>query len=143
MSNNAYRDDYERTRPRSTALIRVMQKHDTPSLFAKLLALVIFFLCIALGVVGVILPIIPGLLFFAFAAMLAATLFPGVGAQLRKVPGVAPYLDSSHGFADLSWPRKCRFVLWITAKVMVDSLVVLWLAMAKLVNWVMADKPRY
>jgi uncharacterized membrane protein YbaN (DUF454 family) len=148
MSDNSYRDEYERLRPRrAAALVKVMQPQDTPPWFAKLLALTLLLLCVGLGVLGLILPLIPGLLFFAFAAMLAASLFPAFGRRLRRTPWLArvlnPYLDSAQGFAQLTWRGKVRFVLWITVKVLVDSFVLLWNALAKLVEFVSRDKPRY
>jgi uncharacterized membrane protein YbaN (DUF454 family) len=148
MSDNSYRDEYQRSRPRhSTALIKAMQSQDTPPWFAKLLALILLLLCVGLGVLGVILPLIPGLLFFAFAAMLAASLFPTFGQRMRRTPWLArvlnPYLDSAQGFVHFTWRAKVRFVLWMTVKVMVDSFVLLWTALTKLVDFVSRDKPRF
>lgn len=146
MSDNPYRIEYERQRPRRvTALVRVASP-DTPHWFAKLLALIVLLLCLGIGLLGLILPILPGLLFLALAAMLAATLFPAVGHAVRRTPwlnGVlAPYLDSAHGFSRLGWRGKLRFLLWISLKVIVDSFVWLWRALAHLLAFLAEDKPR-
>jgi uncharacterized membrane protein YbaN (DUF454 family) len=145
--DNPYRTEYERQRPRTvTALIRVAPG-DTPQWFAKLLAMILLLLLVGLGLVGLILPILPGLLFLAFAVMLAAALFPAFGRTVRRTPWLArmlaPYLDSSHGFSHLSWRGKLRFVLWLTVKVIVDSFVLLWMLLAKLVMFLTRDKPRF
>jgi uncharacterized membrane protein YbaN (DUF454 family) len=145
--NNPYRTEYERHRPRSvTALIRV-DSSDSPQWFAKMLALLLLLLLVGIGLVGLILPILPGLLFLAFAAMLATTLFPAFGRVVRRTPWaarvLAPYLDSAHGFSHLSWRGKLRFLLWLTVKVVVDSFVLLWTLLSRLVVFLMRDKPRF
>lgn len=147
MSDNRYRDEYERHRPRTiTALIRVMPA-DSPHWIAKLLALVLLLLCVLLGLVGLVLPVIPGLLFLAFGAMLAASIFPAVGDKMRSTPWLArfmtPYLDRAHGFSRMSWRGKLRFLVWITCKVIVDSFVMLWLALARFFEFINKDKPRW
>ncbi len=148
MSDNSYRDEYERRRPRTvTALIRVAQSETSPNWFAKLFALMLLLLCVLLGMVGLILPIIPGLLFLALAAMLAANLFPPFGNFVRRTPWMAKllgsYLDSAKGFGTLSWRGKVRFLVWISAKAMVDSIVLLWQMLARLVSFLSKDKPRF
>ena len=148
MSDNFYRDEYERRRPRTvTALIRVAQSETSPKWFAKLFALLLLLLCVLLGMVGLILPVIPGLLFLALAVMLASSTFPAFGAWVRRTPWTAkllgPYLDSAKGFGNLSWRGKLRFMLWFTARVMVDSMVLLWQMLARLVAFLgKDDKPR-
>jgi uncharacterized protein len=149
MSDNPYRDEYQRQRPPlRTALIRVMPANaDSPSWLAKMLALILLLLCVLLGLVGLVLPILPGLLFLALAAMVAASLFPPFGAWLRRIPWLArlltPYLDSGKGFSQLSWRGKLRFLLWLTCKVVVDSFMLLWLALARLLAFLNEDKPRW
>ncbi len=147
MSDNPYRTEYERQRPRRvTALIRVATP-DSPHWIAKLLALILLLLCVGIGLVGLVLPILPGLLFLALAAMLAATLFPAFGQTVRRTPWLngelAPYLDSAHGFSHLSWRGKLRFLLWVSLKVIVDSFVWLWRALARLLSFLAEDKPRW
>lgn len=148
MSDNSYRDDYQRTRPRSvTALVRVAQAEDGPHWFAKLLALGLLLLCLGLGLVGLILPLVPGLLFFAFAAMIVGSMFPSIGERMRSTPWltrwVTPYLDTGAGFSRFSWQGKLKFMLWITARVLVDSFLLLWAALARVVGFFGKDKPRF
>ena len=68
------------------------------SLLAKLLTLMFVLICLAVGVVGLILPIIPGLLFLAIAAMIAARHSPSLDRWLRKNRLLRGYLDSGEGF---------------------------------------------
>lgn len=143
-NENPYRIDYERHRPRTTALlIRVSDSQDNAHWSAKVLALILLLLCVALGMVGLILPVIPGLLFLAIALMIGSTLFPALGRRVRNTPWLArfltPYLDSAQGFNKLHWRGKLRFVLWLFAKVFVDSFVLLWVALTRLVDFVRRD----
>lgn len=145
MSNeNRYRTEYERHRSQTTSLlIRAASAQDSPHWSAKILALILLLLCVALGMVGLILPVIPGLLFLAIALMLAATLFPGLNQRVRNTPWLArfmtPYLDSAQGFSKLHWRGKLRFIGWLTIKVFVDSFVLLWVMLSKLVDFVRRD----
>ena len=65
---------------------------------AKLFAGIFIVICLAVGVVGLILPIIPGLLFLAIAAMIAARHSPSLDRWLRKNRVIGSYLDSGEGF---------------------------------------------
>lgn len=148
MNDSHYRSDYERMRPHTVrALVRAARAEDSTHWFAKTIALIVLLVCLGLGLVGLILPLIPGLLFLAFAAMLAGALFPSFPQHLARFPWLArlltPYLDSTHGFRTMSLQGKVRMLLWITAKVLWDSFMVLWAALAKLIDWVGSDKPRF
>lgn len=145
MSNeNPYRTEYERHRSQTQSLlIRAHPASGSPHWSAKMLALILLLLCVALGMVGLILPVIPGLLFLAIALMVAASLFPGLSQRVRNTPWLArfmtPYLDSAQGFSKLHWRGKLRFMLWLTMKVFVDSFVLLWVTLTKIVDFVRRD----
>jgi uncharacterized membrane protein YbaN (DUF454 family) len=146
MSDNPYRDEYEHRRPHRAVLVTIVPP-DSPHWIAKLVALTLLLLCVLLGLVGLVLPVIPGLLFLAFGAMLAASVFPAFGQKLRQSPWAArfigPYLDRAHGFSRMSWRAKLRFLAWISCKVIVDSFVLMWLALARLLEFLNKDKPRW
>lgn len=70
----------------------------------KLIAGVVVLACLALGAIGLLLPIVPGLLFLAIAACVAASHFPAFGTRLRRNRTLGRFLDR----ADLIW-RARRF----------------------------------
>lgn len=147
MSDSHFRVDSDRLRPHTVRMLVRAARVEDPHWVARILALFLLLLCLGLGLVGLVLPIIPGLLFIAFAAMIASWMFPGLSQQVHKWPWLAqlltPYFNSAKGFTKLSPQGKCRLLLWITAKVMVDSFVVMWEALAKLLSWMARDKPRF
>lgn len=59
----------------------------------KIVAAAVVLACLVLGVLGLILPIIPGIVFLALAAVIAANYFPGVNAWLRRNRTAARFLD--------------------------------------------------
>ena len=77
--------------------------------------------CFAVGAVGLILPIIPGLLFVAIALMLVARHFPAIDRRLRKSRTLGSYLDSAEGFGGLSWPKKLRYGCLLCLRLFVDA----------------------
>ncbi len=110
-----------------------------PSLFIRLLALVILLLCVAIGMAGIILPVIPGLLFLAIAVIIAARLCPPLERRLRKNAMFAPYMDKSDHFTRLSLQGKVKFAFWLTAKIVWDSFVLLLQYAGKFINWLRKD----
>lgn len=109
----------------------------TPHWFAKLLAVVLLVLCVMIGLAGLILPVIPGLLFLAFAAMIAARLCPPFGRRLRRSALFAPYMASSDHFAALSLQGKLKYAFWFSVKVLWDSSVLLIHYSGRLLAWLL------
>lgn len=104
-------------------------------LLAKLLAGIFVLICLAVGVVGLILPIIPGLLFLAIAAMITARHSPSLDRWLRKNQVIKAYLDSGEGFLNLSWPRRIQFVFWLCLKIFIDTIVLIFAFVASLLTF--------
>jgi uncharacterized membrane protein YbaN (DUF454 family) len=105
----------------TTGLTRSRQQRSDSHWFLQLLALVILLLCAAIGMLGLILPLIPGFLFLALAAVLAARMFPALALRLRRYPGFSTLLDSSEGFLRLSLRDKCRYAAWFTLRALLEG----------------------
>jgi uncharacterized membrane protein YbaN (DUF454 family) len=118
---------------------RPPQSATAPHWFIKLLALVILLLCVAIGMAGIILPVIPGLLFLAVAVIIAARLFPPLGRRLRRNEMFAPYMAKSDHFTALSLQGKVKFAFWLLVKILWDSLVLLVHYTSKLIAWLRKD----
>ena len=88
--------------------------------------------CLAIGLLGIILPVIPGLVFLLFAGLAAARLSHRVDNWLRKLPAAGSYLDQTSGFFRLGWLDKARYCFWVTLQLSVDSLRVTWHVLRKL-----------
>jgi uncharacterized membrane protein YbaN (DUF454 family) len=110
-----------------------------PPLFVKVLALVFLLLCVAIGMAGIILPVIPGLLFLGLAVVIAARLFPPLGRRLRSNATFAPYMDRSDRFTRLSLQGKVKFACWFTVKILWDSVVLAVHYCGKFVAWLRKD----
>lgn len=110
---------------------RTPRQEEPPShWFSKLLALAILLLCVAIGMVGLILPIIPGFLFLMFAALIAARLSPPVEKRLRKYEWFRAYLDKSRQFSSLTVRGKTQLVCWLVIKMLIDSILLIVTAIA-------------
>jgi len=110
-------------------------KNKLNGLMAKLFAGIFIVICLAVGVVGLILPIIPGLLFLAIAAMIAARHSPSLDRWLRKSRTIESYLNSGEGFLNLRWYRKIQFVLWLCLKIFIDTIVLIFALIANLLTF--------
>ena len=114
-----------------TGSVRTPRQEGTPShWFSKLLALTILLLCVAIGMVGLILPIIPGFLFLMFAALIAARLSPAIEKKLRKYEWFRIYLDKSRQFSSLTVRGKAQLVCWLLIKMLVDAILLIVAAIA-------------
>lgn len=118
------------------------QPDTAPGWFVKLLALVLVLLCVAIGVAGLILPVIPGLLFLAFAVLIAARLCPPLGRRLRRSATFAPYMDQADHFARLSLQGKLKFTLWFAVKIVWDSCVFALHYIGRFLAWLSKDGTR-
>ena len=110
-------------------------KNKVNSLLAKLFAGIFIVICLAVGIVGLILPIIPGLLFLAIAAMITARHSPSLDRWLRKNRVIGSYLDSGEGFLNLSWPRRVQFLLWLCLKIFIDTIMLISSLIAGLLSF--------
>jgi uncharacterized membrane protein YbaN (DUF454 family) len=115
------------------------QPTSAPPLFVKLLALVFLLLCVAIGMAGIILPVIPGLLFLALAVIVAARMFPPLGRRLRRNATFAPYMEKTDHFTRLSLQGKVKFACWFAVKILWDSLVLAVHYGGKFIGWLRKD----
>jgi uncharacterized membrane protein YbaN (DUF454 family) len=109
----------------------------------QVIALLLIVLCFAIGAVGLILPIIPGLLFLAIALMLVAKFFPAIDRRLRRNRTIRSYLDSADGFGNLRWPQKIRYGLLLCLRLFVDAVAVCVYTVAKLLSFAVVRYQQY
>jgi uncharacterized membrane protein YbaN (DUF454 family) len=93
------------------------------NLTAKVVLASFVVICLVLGLAGLILPIIPGVLFLSIAAVLAARHSPSLESWLRQSPTMTRYLDSADGFERLNLGQKIQFAGWLCLKMLVDGAV--------------------
>jgi uncharacterized membrane protein YbaN (DUF454 family) len=101
---------------------------------AKLIACVVIVACLALGAIGLLLPIIPGLLFLVIAAAVAAKLSPAFASTLRRNATIAGYLDRTDGFLELPLGKKLEVGCLLCVKMLVDGVALLVSAIMRLVK---------
>ena len=100
----------------------------------KLIAAGVIVVCLLLGVAGLILPLIPGLLFLGLAAVVAAKLSPRFAAMLRQNDTLRGYLDRTEGFGRLALEDKIKLVGLLVVKALVDGVALLISAVMRLLK---------
>lgn len=103
-------------------------------LAAKVLAGLVVVACLVVGVAGLVLPIIPGILFLGVAALIVARFSPALERAMRRNRTLGGYLDQTAGFERLSLPRQIQLGAWLTLKALVDSVAWLIAACARLLR---------
>jgi uncharacterized membrane protein YbaN (DUF454 family) len=101
---------------------------------AKLIACAVIVVCLALGAIGLLLPLVPGLLFLAIAAAVAAKLSPAFASTLRRNATLAGYLDRTDGFLELPFGQKVQVACLLCVRMLVDGVALLVTAVTKLVR---------
>ena len=101
------------------------------SLSGKVVASVLVLACVAIGIVGLVLPVIPGLLFLAIAAFVVARHVPAVDARLRRHRGIDEHMNRAEGFVRLSLPAKFQVAGWMCVKVLLDTVALIGSLLAK------------
>jgi uncharacterized membrane protein YbaN (DUF454 family) len=105
-----------------------------PSVSTKLVAAGVIVVCLLLGVAGLILPLLPGLLFLAVAAAVAAKLSPRFAEMLRQNDTLRGYLDRTEGFGHLAPGEKIKLVCLLIVKAAIDGVAFLVAAILKLLK---------
>jgi uncharacterized membrane protein YbaN (DUF454 family) len=100
----------------------------------KLIACGVIVVCLLLGFAGLILPLIPGLLFIAIAALVAAKLSPRFAEMLRQNSTLRGYLDRTEGIVDLPLSKKVQLAALLGVKMLIDGVAFLVAGVLKLVN---------
>ena len=110
---------------------------------ARLVAAALVVICLAVGAVGLILPIVPGLLFIAIALLLLAHFFPGIERRMRRSRVLASYLDAAAGFRSLSLGAKLRYGAWLCLRVLVDTVALLVWSVSKVLGFAVRHYQAY
>ena len=104
------------------------------SLTTKLIACVVIVACLIVAGIGLIVPIIPGLLFVVIAAAVAAKLSPDLNRTLRRNPTLAGYLDKTDALSGLPLGKKIQVMLLLGVKMLVDGVALLVSGVLRLVK---------
>lgn len=76
-------------------------RHRARGLRTKLVAGMVVLACVAIGLVGIVLPVIPGLLFLAIAALIVARNVPWIDVRLRTNASFARHMHRIDRFFSL------------------------------------------
>jgi hypothetical protein len=101
-------------------------------LSGKIVACALVLALVVVGLIGLVLPIIPGVLFLAIAAFVAARHFPSVDAHLRRHRAISKHLDKAHRVGDLSLRAKAELAAWYGVKMLVGGMALIASFVAKL-----------
>jgi uncharacterized membrane protein YbaN (DUF454 family) len=100
-----------------------MKKAKMPSSFTdKIAVFAVVAACLVLGAIGLVLPVIPGLLFLAIAVALVIRPFPSLDARLRRHRAIGKQLDRSDAFLELGLTDQIKAVALLSLKMVLDTL---------------------
>lgn len=91
-------------------------------LYAKAIALVLIAGFIIIGIIGLILPIIPGVLFLFLAALLLTRVSRRASTWAHNQPWFRTHLHSWQASSGLSWGQRARLSFWVAAKAVVQGI---------------------
>jgi hypothetical protein len=68
--------------------------------------------CIVLGLIGLLIPVIPGVIFLAIAAVLLARVSTRMDRWVKSSPFMSSTQSRVDSMAHLNWPDRVRLTLW-------------------------------
>jgi uncharacterized membrane protein YbaN (DUF454 family) len=110
------------------------ETHAFDNVSTKLIACGVIAVCVLLGVAGLILPLLPGLLFLGVAAVVAAKMSPKFRDLLRQNELLRGYLDRSDAFTGLPLAEQVKLGGLLFVKVLLDGVAALVAALMRLVK---------
>jgi uncharacterized membrane protein YbaN (DUF454 family) len=104
------------------------------SLPVKLIAALVVAVCLIVGIAGLVLPLVPGLVFLAVAGVVAARYSPKLDGLLRGNATVARYLDEADALTTLPIGQKVRLACLLFVRALIDGVAVLISSVARIVR---------
>jgi uncharacterized membrane protein YbaN (DUF454 family) len=108
--------------------------HAFDSVSMKVVAAGVIVVCLLLGIAGLILPLIPGLLFLGVAAIVAAKVSPRFAQLLRQNDALRSYLERTEGFGTLPLDQKLKLAGLLIVKALIDGVAYLVAGVMKLLK---------
>ena len=78
-------------------------------------------LCMILGFIGLVVPLMPGFIFFAIGTLCLASASPSIARQLAKQPRLGRFLARLETAKDLPLTTRAKVMLWAAAEIFVDK----------------------
>ena len=91
----------------------VRRRRRRDGLHKKVIFAVLAVFCIVLGLIGLIIPIIPGLIFLFVAAMLLSSVSTRFDAWVNNQPGMQTAKKRWGSFSQLDWTDRARLSAWM------------------------------
>jgi uncharacterized membrane protein YbaN (DUF454 family) len=100
----------------------------------KMIAAMLVAACLIVGIAGLLLPLIPGVLFLTIGAVIAARHWPALDRMLRRNSTINRYLDEANALATLPLVEKARLACLLFVRALIDGATLLVAAVTKLVR---------
>ncbi|MGD2166503.1 MAG: DUF454 family protein [Gammaproteobacteria bacterium] len=100
--------------------VNSMKRH-AGHLSVKLLFALVVIACLALGIIGLLLPIIPGLLFLGITGVLLAPHVPALNDWMRRSPLMSRYMDDAENLRSLEFPDQIRLGFFLSLRMLLDG----------------------
>lgn len=68
--------------------------------------------CIVVGIIGLLVPVIPGVIFLAIAAIFLARVSTRMDRWVKRSPFMSNTQSRMDSMAELNWPDRIRLSLW-------------------------------
>jgi len=96
------------------------ENHRMPFIF-KALCTVLIAICVVIGVIGLVLPIIPGILFLFIAAFLLAKISPRFETIFKGTSALGKMRKFRRSVTALSIPQRLKLSFWVAARTLVNT----------------------
>jgi uncharacterized membrane protein YbaN (DUF454 family) len=89
------------------------------TVFSRIVMGLVGFTCLILGVIGLVLPFLPGFIFFGIGIICLAGADPRLNKLLAKQPRIGLFMQRINNSSGLAFTRRCKIALAASAEVFV------------------------
>ncbi len=88
----------------------------------KVICIALIACCVVVGLIGLVLPIIPGLIFLFIAAILLARISSRFDSILKRNPTVQGWMKHADTINGLSFSQRVRLSFWMSARIITNAI---------------------
>ena len=88
----------------------------------KVICIALIAYCVVVGLIGLVLPIIPGLIFLFIAAILLARISSRFDSILKRNPTVQGWMKHADTINGLSFSQRVRLSFWMSARIITNAI---------------------
>lgn len=108
----------------------------------KILFTVLALVCLIVGMIGIVLPVIPGVIFLIVAMLLLSRVSPRVARWVKQKPEMNRMQDRFDSMGRMRWGERLRLSFWMAMSGVVQGAVLIGSIFSRTSRYIRNRRPR-